>query len=220
MLTIEQVKKNPYILEFINQTERAMEALFYTNHGLRHCNIVSERANKIAKDLGLPEEDQEFAAIAGFCHDMGNFLSRTFHNYLAPMLFQQTFANQMEPAQLAVVMQAIAEHDKAEMRFTNAVSAVLVLADKSDVHRSRVTVKDVEKIKTDIHDRVNYATKESAVRISKEKKMITLTLKIDTNFVPIMEYFEIFTERMVFCRLAAEFLGYKFGLVINSFRLL
>jgi len=220
MLTIEQVKQNPYILEFINQTERAMEALFYTNHGLRHCNLVSERAQKIAKELGLPEKDQEYAAIAGFCHDMGNFLSRTFHNYLAPLVFQQVFANQMDPEQLAIIMQAIAEHDKAEMRFTNAVSAVLVLADKSDVDRSRVTEKNVEKIKTDIHDRVNYATEESDIKVSKEKKMITLTLKIDTNFVPIMEYFEIFTERMVFCRLAAEFLGYKFGLVINSFRLL
>lgn len=220
MLTLEQVKKNPFILEFISQTERAMEALFYTNHGIRHCNVVSERAKKIAKDLGLPEQEQELAAIAGFCHDMGNFLSRTFHNYLAPMIFQQIFSSQMEPAQLAIVMQAIAEHDKAEMSFTNAVSAVLVLADKSDVDRSRVTEKNVEKIKTDIHDRVNYATNESEVKISREKKMITLTLKIDTNFVPIMEYFEIFTERMVFCRLAAEFLGYKFGLVINSFRLL
>jgi hypothetical protein len=106
------------------------------------------------------------------------------------------------------------------MNFTNGVSAVLVLADKSDVDRSRVTETDMQKIKIDIHDRVNYATRESNLRVEKEKQRITLTLKIDTNFCPIMEYFEIFTERMVFCRKAAQFLGYDFGLVINKFRLL
>ncbi len=220
MITLKQVRENPMILEFIRQTELSMAALFYTNHGIRHCDIVAERAQKIAKEIGLKEREQELAGIAGFCHDMGNFLSRTYHNYLAPTLFYQVFNNQFEPEELAIIMQAIAEHDKAEMRFTNAVSAVLILADKSDVDRSRVTEKNIEKIKADIHDRVNYATKESAIRVIKEKKMVTLHLKIDTNFVPIMEYFEIFTERMVFCRLAAEFLGYKFGLVINSFRLL
>jgi metal-dependent HD superfamily phosphatase/phosphodiesterase len=220
MLSIEQVKKNPLIIEFINQTEGAMEALFYTNHGLRHCDIVSQRARKIAKELGLSEKEQELSAIAGFCHDMGNFLSRTYHHYLAPLIFQQIFHNQFDPHDLAIIMQAIAEHDKAEMSFTNSVSAILVLADKSDVERSRVTEKNLEKIKTDMHNRVNYAAKESAIKVNKEKKMITLSLKIDTNFVPIMEYFEIFTERMAFCRLAAQFFGYKFGLVINKFRLL
>ena len=119
-------------------------------------------------------------------------------------------------------MQAIANHDKKkeDMNFASPVSAVVVLADKSDVHRSRVTAEVIEEIKADIHDRVNYATKLSQLKIDKGKKRITLTLKIDTNFVPIMEYFEIFTKRMVFCRKAAEYLGYDFGLVINKFRLL
>ena len=106
------------------------------------------------------------------------------------------------------------------MKFSNSVSAVVVLADKSDVHRSRVTIRNTKKIKTDIHNRVNYATKSSHLGINKRNKRITLSLKIDTNFVPLMEYFEIFTERMIYCRKAASYLGYKFGLVINSVELL
>ncbi|KKP43330.1 MAG: Metal dependent phosphohydrolase [Parcubacteria group bacterium GW2011_GWA2_33_14] len=220
MITLTDVKKNPQILEFINQTEEAMTALSYTNHGLRHTNIVADRATQIAKSIGLTQREGELAGIAGFCHDMGNFLTRTYHHYFGATLFGQIFNGQFEPKELAVIMQAIANHDKEEMSFTNTISAIVVLADKSDVDRSRVTEKDLEKIKIDIHDRVNYATRESSLKVDKTKKRITLTLKIDTNFCPIIEYFEIFTERMVFCRKAAQFLGYNFGLIINNFRLL
>lgn len=220
MITLNDVKKDPQILEFINQTEEAMRVLSYTNHGLRHSNIVAERALQISSSIGLSKKEGELSAIAGFCHDMGNFLTRTYHHYFGAMLFGQIFGNKMNPRDLAVVMQAIANHDKEEMNFSNVVSAVLVLADKSDVDRSRVAEKDMSKIKEDIHDRVNYAARESALKVDKQKKNITLTLKIDTNFCPVMEYFEIFTDRMVFCRKAAQFLGYDFGLVINSFRLL
>jgi metal-dependent HD superfamily phosphatase/phosphodiesterase len=220
MLTLEDVKKNTQILEFINQTEEAMEALRYTNHGLRHSEIVSERALAIAKAIGLSEREGELAAIAGFCHDMGNFLTRTSHHFFGAQLFSQVFIGKCDPKELTVIMQAISNHDKDEMNFVHATSAILVLADKSDVHRSRVAKQSMEETKSDIHDRVNYATTESDIKIDKSKKKITLTLKIDTNFCPVMEYFEIFTERMVFCRKAAQFLGYDFGLVINSFRLL
>jgi len=220
MITLSDVKKNPQILEFINQTEEAMEALSYTNHGLRHSNVVSERAIQIAKEIGLTEREGELASIAGFCHDMGNFMTRTFHHFFGAMLFGQVYTNQFDPQELAMIMQAISNHDKEEMNFTHNISAILVLADKSDVDRSRVIKNDPENLKTDIHDRVNYAATESKIKIEKEKKRITLTLKIDTNFCPVMEYFEIFTERMVFCRKAAKFLGYEFGIVINKFRLL
>ena len=220
MITLDEVKKNPQILEFIAQTERSMEALSYTNHGMRHCNIVAERAIDIATQIGLDKREAQLAGIAGFCHDMGNFLTRTYHHFFGAMLFSQIFAGKFEPKELAVVMQAISNHDKEEMNFTNAISAVLVLADKSDVDRSRVTSKDPEHFKVDIHDRVNYAARESAISIDQAKKHITLTLKIDTDVCPVIEYFEIFTERMVFCRKAAKFLGYDFGLVINNFKLL
>lgn len=219
-ITLNDVKNNPQILEFINQTEKALGALSYTNHGLRHSNVVADRALQIAKSIGLSQREGELAAISGFCHDMGNFMTRTFHHYFGAVLFQQVFGGKIDPKEMAVIMQAIANHDKEEMNFVHSVSAVLVLADKSDVHRSRVAQQTMEETKADIHDRVNYATRESQVKINKEKKNITLTLKIDTNFCPVMEYFEIFTNRMVFCRKAAQFLGYDFGLVINKFRLL
>jgi len=220
MITLEDVKKNPQILEFINQTEEAMQALSYTNHGLRHSNIVADRAMQIAKQIGLEEREAELAGIAGFCHDMGNFMTRSLHHHFGALLFGQVFIDKFDPRELSLVMQAISNHDKEEMNFTHTISAILVLADKSDVDRSRVTSTEMKHIKADIHDRVNYATRESMIKVDKEKKRITLTLKIDTNFCPVIEYFEIFTERMVFCRKAARFLGYDFGLVINKFRLL
>lgn len=220
MIILKDVKENPYILEFINQTEQSMTAISYTNHGLRHTNIVAQRARQIAEGVGLDDRQAELAAIAGFCHDMGNFLTRSLHHHFGAMLFHQVFGREMDPRELSLVMQAIANHDKEEMNFTHEISAVLVLADKSDVDRSRVTQTGMDEIKKDIHDRVNYAARESRLKIDNQKKKITLTLKIDTNFCPIMEYFEIFTERMVFCRKAAQFLGHDFGLVINKFRLL
>lgn len=220
MATLNDVKTNPQVLNFIAQTEEALKALYYTDHGLRHTNVVSERAIEIAKDIGLQAREAELAGIAGFCHDMGNFMTRTYHHYFGALLFHQIFQKDFSPEEMSAIMQAISNHDKKEMDFTHKISAVLVLADKSDVDRSRVLDKDIEKIKTDMHNRVNYATTESKLKVDNGKKRITLTLKIDTNFVPIMEYFEIFTERMTFCSTAAKFLGYDFGIVINKTRLL
>lgn len=243
MITFTEVKKHPQVLEFIKQTESVLSALSYTDHGFRHSNLVAARAMTIAKEIGLSKKEGELSAIAAFCHDMGNFLDRTFHNYFGALLFYQVFKDDFEPKEMTSILQAIANHDKMieDMSFTSPISAIVVLADKSDVHRSRVIVKVIEEIKADIHDRVNYATRFSRLKIDpvrgykgkvkaqspqtsngvdKKKKRITLTLKIDTNFVPIMEYFEIFTDRMVLCRKAAQSLGYNFGLVINKFRLL
>lgn len=222
MINLAKVKNNLQILEFINQTEKVLADLSFTDHGLRHSNIVAERAKIIANKIGLDKRQGELAAIAGFCHDMANFISRTYHNYFAALLFHSTFQNDFSPRELTDIMQAIANHDKRteDIAFASPVSAIVILADKSDVHRDRVLVKTMEKIKADIHDRVNYATKENYLRVDKKKKRITLTLKIDTNFVPVMEYFEIFTQRMVYCREAAKYLKYDFGLVINNFKLL
>ncbi len=222
MLTLSDVKNNQQILSFIKQTEKTLSALSFTDHGLRHLNLVADRAKFIAKEVGLSEREQELSAMAAFCHDMANFLSRSHHNYFAALLFHQVFAKEADPEEIALIMQAISNHDKQQedIRFTNPISAVVVLADKSDVGRSRVIVKKIEEIKSDIHDRVNYATEESILNVDKSKKRITLTLKIDTEFVPILEYFEIFTDRMVFCRIAAESLGYNFGLIINKIKLL
>ncbi len=220
MLSLSQIKKNPYILEFIYQTDLALDAIGHTDHGIRHANLVADRARNVAKEIGLSKKEQELSAIAGFCHDIGNFLNRSGHHLWAAIIFAQLFKEKFSPNELAILIQAIANHDRAEMEFTNPVSAVVVLADKSDVHRSRVREKDLEKIKKDLHDRVNYAVKDSRLKINKKNKEIKLVLKVDTKFCPIMEYFEIFTQRMIFCRKAAEYLGYKFGLEINNFKLL
>jgi len=211
-------------LEFIKQSERALKNEGYTNHGLAHVQLVADRARTVAREMGLSKEEQEMAAISGFCHDMGNFLSRSYHQYFGALLFYQVFKNEFPIAQVSEIMQAIASHDsnhyKEEMNFSSPVSAILVIADKSDVRRERVYTKDLREIKRDIHSRVNYATYWSKLKIDKKKRKITLTLKIDTKFVPIIEYFEIFTQRMVYCRQAAKYLGYKFGLLINNFKLL
>lgn len=220
MLTFIQVKNNPQILEFIRQTEISLKVLGYTEHGLDHVRLVADRARNVAKEIGLIKREQELVTMAAFCHDMGNFLGRTQHHYWGSLLFHQVFAGQLTPWEMATIMQAIVNHDKNEMKLSNKISAVLILADKSDVRRERVIVRRLERIRTDIHDRVNYAVTDSKLKIDKNKKKIILTLKIDTKFVPVMEFFEIFTERMTYCRQAAKYLGYRFSLIINNFKLL
>jgi len=219
-ILLAKIKSHPMVLEFIKQSEASLKALSYTEHGLRHATLVSDRARNIAQDMGLGSKDTELAAIAGYCHDIGNFIGRTAHHYWGSLLFSQFFSADLSPEDLTRVMQAIANHDKEEMRFTNIISAIVVLADKSDVSRKRVFSKNLDEIKEDIHDRVNYATTDAHLKVSKDKKKIILTLKIDTRFVEIMEYFEIFTTRMTYCRTAAEYLGYDFDLIINDIALL
>lgn len=220
MLTLSQVINHQQVKEFLKQTALSLAALAYTEHSFRHADLVAKRALSLAAKIGLPQREQELAGIAGYCHDMGNFLGRTQHHYWGALLFHQIFQEQLLAKELSLVIQGITNHDKEEMKLTNKVSAIIVLADKSDVHRSRVLTRSVEAIKQDIHDRVNYATTRAKLRVDKNKKAITLLLRIDTKFVPVMEYFEIFTVRMAYCREAARFLGYKFNLVINNFRLL
>lgn len=219
-ITLQDVKNNPSVLAFIHETEIALKEMEYTEHGLRHANLVSDRARTIAKEVGLSEREQELAAIAAFCHDMGNFMGRTQHHYWGGLLFHQVFQGQMPPNELVMISQAIANHDKEEMKFTHKISAVVVLADKSDVHRSRVYPKPLAEIQKDPHDRVNYAVTFSKLGLEKKEKRVVLELKTDTKIAPVMEYFELFIERMSYCRKAAVYLGWEFGLVINKFKLL
>lgn len=216
-LTLNEIKKDERINAFIDQTDIYMKALGYTDHGRRHLNIVSERAQKIARHLKLSPQDQELAAIAGWCHDMGNFLGRTQHHYWAAMLFAQCFMNEKKDA-LAItkIMQAITSHDKDDLKITDKITACLIIADKSDVHRTRVLVKDKKSIMADIHDRVNYAVTDNKLFVDDKKKTITLALKLDTNFTDMLDYFTIFVERMTYCQKAAEFLKYEFKLKINN----
>lgn len=224
-LTLELVKNNPKIKDFIAQTEHYLNAIDFTDHGQRHINIAADRARSLARRIGLPLRDQELCAVAAYCHDIGNFLGRTQHHYWGALLFSQVFLNEADnPNDVSTITQAIVSHDKDELKIVNRVTAVLILADKSDVHRSRVKIKKGQ-IPTmssmmDIHDRVNYAVVANDLIVEPKKKLITLKLKLDTKFSAPLEYFEIFTGRTAFCRVAAEYLGYKFGLEINKFKLL
>ncbi len=219
-LTLDQIKKNQKINGFIKQTEKYLDALGYTDHGFRHVNIVADRARSLAKKLALSPNNQELAAMAGYCHDMGNFLGRSQHHYWSAILFSQVFMESVANADdISTIMQAIVSHDKDEVKIVNKVTAVLILADKSDVHRTRVKNKTLANIKKDIHDRVNYSITENSLTLDRKKKEIILKMKLDTKVTDEIEYFEIFTDRMAFCRQAARYLGYKFVLIINEAKL-
>src|SRR3989344_3958920 len=138
-LTLDIVKKNPQIRDFIHQTENYLDSMGFTDHGFRHVEIASSRARSIAKKIGLPAREQELSSMAAYCHDMGNFLGREQHHYWGALLFTQVFLNEADnPNDVSTIAQAIVSHDKDELKIVNKVTAVLILADKSDVHRSRV----------------------------------------------------------------------------------
>jgi hypothetical protein len=218
-LTLEGVKANPFVDNFVQQTEKYLVALGYTDHGYRHVGIVADRCQFLARQLKLSQHDIELAGIAGYCHDMGNYLGRTQHHYWSAMLFSQIFIPDGDPSDISRVAQAIVSHDKDEIKIVDKLSAILILADKSDVHRERVVRKDFKMIMGDIHDRVNYAATNNTLKVNPLRKQIVLRIKIDTKEANPMDYFEIFSERMSFCRVAAQYLGYKFVLIINNFKL-
>ncbi len=211
---------DPFILSFINFTHHTLTVQGYTEHGITHATIVAERSLMIAKKIGLTPREAELAAIAGFCHDMGNFVGRTQHHYWGGLLLATFLKDECAPEELPVLIQAISNHDKEEMKLSHSVAAVMIIADKSDVRRSRVVDASKQNLAMDIHDRVNYAVTDCHLSVNAQKKEISLKLKIDTSQIPIIEYFEIFTERMAYCRKAAQYLGYKFQLYINKFKLL
>jgi metal-dependent HD superfamily phosphatase/phosphodiesterase len=191
----------------------------YTEHGFRHAQLVSSISRQVLSRLGYTERETELAAIAGYLHDLGNVVSRRDHGrngalLAAPILFELG----MEPAEVATIVGAIGNHEDEVGQAVNAVAAALILADKSDVHRSRVRNADFTKF--DVHDRVNYAVERSFLKVDAGQRTVTLELTIDVKLVPVMEYFEIFLSRMVMCRRAAEFLSTRFGLVINRTTLL
>jgi len=215
-MTLTEIKKDPRINSFIDQTDKYLKELGYTDHGRRHSNIVSQRAVAIAKKIGLNKKDQELSGIAGWCHDMGNFLGRTQHHYWGGLLFSQCFINEANPMDVATVSQIIVSHDKDDLKIVDKTTACVIIADKSDVHRSRVLTKGIKKIREDIHDRVNYAVTDNKLTVNDKKKTITLSIKLDTKFTDIMDYFSIFVERMNYCKKAAEYLNYEFKLKINN----
>lgn len=218
-VTYETVKNNPEVRTYITQADASLIALGFTEHAFAHVTKCAETASALLLDLGYGARDVELAKIAGFMHDIGNVINRNDHAQSgAVMAFRILDKLGMPPEDVAVVITAIGYHDDKTAYPVNAVAAALLLADKTDVRRSRVRNKDT--IRFDIHDRVNYAVERSGLTLDKAAKTVTLTLTINTEVCAVMDYFEIFLDRMLLCRKAAEFFGLKFRLEINGLALL
>lgn len=218
-ITVEDIKHNEEVQAFIKMTEKQMQANGYTEHSYRHVGLVSKNAGNILAALGYSEHDVELTRIAGFLHDIGNAINRVDHAHSGGILAYNLLTKiGMNPMDAGEIMLAISNHDENTGNAVSQISAALILADKSDVHRSRVNNHDFATF--DIHDRVNYAVEMSKISINKEEGLATLKLTIDTKICPVMDYFEIFLGRMSMNRRAAEFLGLKFQLIINDYRLL
>lgn len=218
-ITVEDIRENEEIKTFLRMTEKQLDANGYTEHSFRHVGLVSKTAGDILRALDFEEREVELARIAGYLHDIGNAINRVDHAHSGAILAYNLLTKMgMEPPEAAEIMLAIANHDENTGNAVSNISAALILADKSDVHRGRVKNKDFATF--DIHDRVNYAVEKSKIYVDKPGKLAVLELAIDTKICPVMDYFEIFLARMSMNRRAAEFLGLKFQLIINGNRLL
>ena len=215
MLTFEDVKRNETIRTYIQRADESLIALGFTEHSFAHVTVVAENAGYILRTLGYPERTVELAKIAGFLHDIGNLVNRIEHSQSGAVMAFRILDNlQCDPAEIATIVTAIGNHDEGTGQPVNAVAAALILADKSDVRRSRVRNQDPATF--DIHDRVSYSVKESRLKINGEHTLIKLKLSVDTKYGSVMDYFEIFMGRMLLCRKAAEKLGLQFKLMINE----
>ncbi|MEW6448660.1 MAG: HD domain-containing protein [Bacillota bacterium] len=219
MVTLQDVKKNPEVETFIRKGNQYLGEMGFTEHSFRHVNLVASIARNVLERLNFPEREAELAAIAGYLHDIGNVVSRNDHGISGALIAYRILTGMGMPSEeVAVVLSAIANHEEHYGQPVNNVAAALILADKSDVHRSRVRNPDIATF--DIHDRVNYAAEHSFLWVNEERRVITLELTIDIEICPVMEYFEIFLSRMALCRRAANFLKADFELMINGAKLL
>ena len=215
----KEIANNKEINAYLQKGNANLGQLGFTDHSKAHCVQVAHQAGKILKRLGYSEHEIELAKIAGYMHDIGNSINRRHHaeygSLLANELLRQT---DMSLEDRVTVVSAIANHDESTGGAVDIISAALVIADKTDVRRDRVRAKD--RARYDIHDRVNYAVTESTLKISPEKKLISLNLQIDEKICSMYDYFEIFLERMMLCRKAAEILGTTFKLTVNGRKVL
>lgn len=219
LVTLDDVQADPGVLAYIQMGDDYLGALGYTEHGLRHANLVAHISGNILRRLGYDSRTVEVAAIAGFMHDIGNCISREFHGVSAAMLAKSTLVRMgMDFTEIAVVMNALGNHEEEIGVPATAVGAAVIMADKADVHHTRV--RNTDPATFDIHDRVNYAAKRSFLRVDEQTRTLTLEIDIDTEESQVMEYFEIFLSRMQICRKAAGVLDAQFSLVINETKLL
>ena len=219
MVTLETLLSSEEIRTYIEAQDKSLLALGYTEHSFAHVKKVSADAAKILEILGYGERDRELAEIAGYLHDIGNLVNRVNHSQSGALIAFRLLDKLGMPAnEIATVVTAIGNHDEGTGVPVSPIAAALILADKADVRRSRVRNQDFATF--DIHDRVNYSVEESSLKISEDKRIIRLSLTVDKEISTVMDYFEIFLERMILCRKAAEVLGLSFKLEINGQELL
>jgi len=219
-ITIKEVKNDSEVIAFIARADKVMEEIGYTEHGYRHADLVSKIAFNILDRLGYSQREAELAGIAGYLHDIGNLVNRKNHYLVGAKISGDILKGLgMEPDEVSQIMSAIGNHEEESGTAIDAITAALILADKSDVHRSRVR-RDIAEFAFDIHDRVNYAVNHSFLRVNNEEKKIVLELEIDTDISQVMDYFEIFLDRMTMCRRAADTLGCEFEIIINGMKIL
>lgn len=215
MLTYVDIKNDESIKTYIKAADESLLALGYTEHSFPHVCRVAEEAAKILIATDHDEHTVELARIAGYMHDIGNLVNRVGHSESGAVLaFRILDKLGMPPEDIATVVTAIGNHDEGTGVPVNDVAAALIIADKSDVRRSRV--RNHDSLTFDIHDRVNYSVERSSIEIDKENKTISLSLTVDTSISSLMDYFEIFLARMTLCRRAADKLGMAFKLNINE----
>lgn len=218
-ITYADIRTNKTILTYIHQADEFLKQIGYTEHSVAHVTKVADRAYKILKTLNKDERECELAQISGFMHDIGNVINRIDHAQSGAVMAFRILDNMgMDPNEIAVIINAIGNHDEHTSFPVNNVSAALILADKTDVRRSRVRNHDVASF--DIHDRVNYAVESSEIEIDEQLTQIVSHIKIDTDICAVIDYFEIFLGRMLLCKRAAEFLDLKFRLTINNQQIL
>ena len=217
--TFEDIKKDPKIHTYISMADKSLASLGYTEHSFGHVGIVAKNAGYILETLGYPADEIELAKIAGYMHDIGNIVNRVNHSQSGAIIALRLLDNLgMDAADASEIVMAIGNHDEGTGRPISPMAAALILADKSDVRRSRVRNNDPATF--DIHDRVNYSVKKAELKINENHTLIKLKLSVDTRYGSVTDYFEIFMNRMVLCRKAAERLGLQFKLMINEQQLI
>ncbi len=221
MVTLEQLQKDAVIVEYVEKANEYLSKIGYTEHGMRHVNLVADIAFNVMDRLGYPRDRAVLASVAGFLHDIGNVCGRDHHEQTGAVLAKQMLERHNMPNKdILDVMFAIGNHEERSGHPVNDITAALILADKTDVHRTRVQTKTKKKEHFDIHDRVNYAVTKSFLNVNSENKEIALELTVDTTVIDVIQYFEIFLDRMIMNKRAAEFLGEKFILKINDVKVL
>ena len=218
-MTYEEIKNDEEINTYIRQADLSLSALGYTEHSFAHVTLVAENAGYILQTLGYDERTVELAKIAGYLHDIGNLVNRVEHSQSgAIMAFRILDHLNFPPDEIGMIVSAIGNHDEGTGVPVSPLAAALILADKSDVRRNRVRNQD--EVSFDIHDRVNYSVTKAELKINEAQTIIKLKLSVDTRYGSVMDYFEIFLQRMILCRKAAEKLGLQFKLIINEQQLI